>query len=241
MLYVLAFTFLFIARRVALCSPANVSIETANNTYEWPTAEALLKERILADHIHGFPLVDDGSKGVRLVLSEERAAVSQVLEWFVERLKSFVSDREFKVEAFMRLLDYMQEDLDNVIERVLKIPTSMTIKRQLNFAAHFYSEMKDTANVLSIYCDNSIEIRLVRWIVYIHLTLLRLFHLHGIPDPTTPGYIEIIERLRRLLAFWGSVFSELRGVLPPVATIFEDKLSLAEKVLIYLEQHNRFK
>ncbi|KAF8000148.1 hypothetical protein HF325_005077 [Metschnikowia pulcherrima] len=117
----------------------------------------------------------------------------------------------------------------------------MTIKRQLNFAAHFYSEMKDTANVLSIYRDNSIEIRLVRWIVYIHLTLLRLFNLHGIPDPTTPGYIEIIERLRRLLAFWGSVFSELRGVLPPVATIFEDKLSLAEKVLIYLEQHNRFK
>ncbi|QBM87979.1 hypothetical protein METSCH_B11930 [Metschnikowia aff. pulcherrima] len=236
MLYARAFTFLFIARRVAFCSPANASIETANNTFKWPTVEAFLNDSILTDYTHDILLLDDGSEGMRLIL-EERAAVSQVLEWFVDRLKSFVNNREFRKEAFIKVLDYMQEDLNNVIERILEIPTSVNLTRQLNFAAYFYSEMKGSANVLSIYGDNSIEIRLVRWIVYIHLTLLSLFNLHGIPDPTTPGYIEIIERLRRLLAFWGSLFSELRGVLPPVATVFEDKLSQAEKVLIYLEQH----
>ncbi|KAF8000843.1 hypothetical protein HF325_004632 [Metschnikowia pulcherrima] len=180
------------------------------------------------------------SDDAQLIIENESIAVSQVLDCIVDRLRMFINNKDFKNEAFEEGVDLMRKDFNAITKRALLIPDSAAIKNQLCFATYFFLNMEDSVNVLRMYRTYTTEIHMVSWIIYIHLSLLRLFNLHGIPDLTTPdaSYLEILKRLRRLLVFWGSVFSELQDVLPLIAAVFEDKLSLAEKVLIHLEQHN---
>ncbi|QBM90745.1 hypothetical protein METSCH_F03320 [Metschnikowia aff. pulcherrima] len=229
---------IFVARPIASYASANETLGAPMNSIKRLTPGALSMRGTLTGVVHDMKSKVVESDDAQLFLKNESIAVSQVLDWFVNRLRMFINNAEFKNEAFEEGVDLMRKDLNAITKRALLIPDSAAIKNQLCFATYFFLNMEDSANVLRMYRTYITEIHMASWIVYIHLSLLRLFNLHGIPDLTTPGYLEILKRLRRLLVFWGSVFSELQDVLPLIAAVFEDKLSLAEKVLIYLEQHN---
>ncbi|KAM9921422.1 hypothetical protein OXX59_006516 [Metschnikowia pulcherrima] len=229
---------IFVARPVTSYASANETLGAPMNPVRWVTPGALSMRGILTGVVHDMKSKVVESDDAQLIIEEERLAVSQALDWFVDRLRMFINNKEFKNEAFEDDVDLMRKDLNAITKRALLIPDSAAIKNQLCFATYFFLNMEDSANVLRMYRTYITEIHMASWIIYIHLSLLRLFNSHGIPDLTTPGYLEILKRSRRLLVFWGSVFSELQDVSPSIAAVFEDKLGLAEKVLIHLEQHN---
>ncbi|KAJ8143202.1 hypothetical protein OY671_003658 [Metschnikowia pulcherrima] len=225
---------IFVARPVASYASANETLGAPMNSIKRLTPGALSMRGTLTGVEHDMKPKVFESDDAQLFLKNESIAVSQALDWFVNRLRMFINNKEFKNEAFEDIVDLMREYFDAI---TLLIPDSAAIKNQLCFATYFFLNMEDSANVLRMYRTYITEIHMVSWIVYIHLSLLRLFNSHGIPDLSTPSYVEILKRSRRLLVFWGSVFSELQDVSPSIAAVFEDKLSLAEKVLIHLEQH----
>ncbi|KAM9937436.1 hypothetical protein OXX80_003034 [Metschnikowia pulcherrima] len=228
---------IFVAHPIASYASANETLGAPMNSIKRPTPGALSMRGILTGVEHDMKSKVVESDDSQLFLKNESIAVSQALDWFVDRLRMFINNKEFKNEAFEDIVGLMRKDFDAITKRALLIPDSAAIKNQLCFASYFFLNMEDSANVLRMYRTYITEIHMVSWIVYIHLSLLRLFNSHGIPDLSTPSYVEILKRSRRLLVFWGSVFSELQDVSPSIAAVFEDKLSLAEKVLIHLEQH----
>ncbi|KAM9910249.1 hypothetical protein OXX69_004656 [Metschnikowia pulcherrima] len=169
------------------------------------------------------------------VINKETRATSLVLDWFVARLRSFMNDEIFDNERFENLRAPLGEDLDAIRKRINEIPFNAYLKDQLIFATYFYREMEECDNTVNFYRFNQVGQHMVRWVVTLNLTILTLFKPCGYPDSAAPGYSDVIERSRRLLMFWKSIYSEMEDVSLSIVILFERKSTQAENLLEHLE------
>ncbi|KAM9893427.1 hypothetical protein OXX69_011710 [Metschnikowia pulcherrima] len=131
---------ILIARPIPSYASANETLGASMNSIKRLTPGALSMRGILTGVEHDMKSKVVESDDAQLFFKNESIAVSQALDWFVDRLRMFINNKEFKNEAFEDIVGLMRKDFDAITKRALLIPDSAAIKNQLCFASYFFFE-----------------------------------------------------------------------------------------------------
>ena len=186
---------------------------------------------IMRKFMHNFDF-DAGSYEVKAEESQD------LLDWYVVRLKGFISP-EFAILRFERSLpdlekelldiDYLAEDDARHVGAVLQ---------QLTFANRMLGVMRDSCVKLrKYYKPDSPGHMLVYNAIELNVKVLMLFNSRGAPDASVPKYAEQVRTYLRSVYYWDMHFRGMESVTTEMQAMFEEHIGLAEVTLDMLAKY----
>lgn len=161
-------------------------------------------------------------------LENEIKAVEQVLKWYNNRLKSFISVNGLNIQGFGRFSEALGKDLADIGRWIEFLQPVETLSAQWEFAHQMFKVMENARKVLHFYDKDNTSQSLLRWFVHFEVHLLTFYNIQGKPDPEIPNYETMLDLLSRTFSFWRAVCEDLFKKSPDMNLMFEFYFKQAE-------------
>lgn len=155
------------------------------------------------------------------------------LNWFVDRLKTFIGVLYFNIDSFEENMNILQQDIQfigNVVEHL--DPCCIEIIKQLFFARRMFEYMIFAAKELRRFDYFVFQYQhLVYLILELNVKLFSLHDAYGFLDRQIPRYKYLVIDSWKNMCIWSEDFKAIENVPSDVRRLFEHQKAIAEETI----------
>ncbi|GEQ67592.1 hypothetical protein JCM33374_g1257 [Metschnikowia sp. JCM 33374] len=173
---------------------------------------------------------EDGTIHVR------KQNTKQLLDGFMNHLKTFVNDTHFDVYEFEDTIDIFGTLLADIESSAANQSNMTTVLDSLTFVNLVYQRLLYAVDSLRAYdIKNSPPHRLIYNAIELNVRLLLMYDINGDLDRTIPDASSKVRFLWRCTYYWRMCFETLKNVSPAMRSLFEDQIEKAEDMLAFFD------